>query len=231
MNKKVKVLIVDDEEDICEILRFNLKSEGYSVETAFSAENALEKIKENNYSLFILDVMMEGMSGFQMAEKLRDELESNIPIIFLTAKDTENDMLTGFSLGADDYISKPFSLKEVSARVKACLRRDTSKEEETETTSNIIEVDGLLINISNKIVCIDDKELQLTRKEFDILLLLVASPNKSFTRETILNTVWKNESIVLDRTVDVHITRLRKKIGKYSKRIVSRSNFGYSFKG
>ena len=221
-----RLLVVDDEDDLCEILQFNLSNEGYTVDTASSAEEALEMIPQNEYSLILLDVMMEGISGFKMAEKLKIQMKLNIPIIFLTARDTENDMLTGFSLGGDDFISKPFSIKEVIARIKAVLRRT---EAATKNQQKLITIEGLVINISDKTVAIEGEQLPLTRKEFDILTLLTSSPNRTFSRDEILSKVWGTEVGVLERTIDVHITRLRKKIGVYGARIINRSNYGYSF--
>ncbi len=191
-----RILVVDDEEDLCEILKFNLEIEGYEVDTAYSAEEALKK-DLTVYNLLLLDVMMGEISGFKMARILRqDEKTANTPIIFLTAKDTENDMLTGFNLGADDYISKPFSIRQVIARVKAVLRRTSEKSKE---------------------------------KEFEILKLLLENKGNVFSREEILSRIWKDEVYVLDRTIDVNITRLRKKIGPYGKNIVTRLGFGYCF--
>ena len=191
-----RILVVDDEEDLCEILKFNLEIEGYEVDTAYSAEEALKK-DLTVYNLLLLDVMMGEISGFKMARILRqDEKTANTPIIFLTAKDTENDMLTGFNLGADDYISKPFSIRQVIARVKAVLRRTSEKSKE---------------------------------KEIEILKLLLENKGNVFSREEILSRIWKDEVYVLDRTIDVNITRLRKKIGPYGKNIVTRLGFGYCF--
>lgn len=236
MGKNKSILIVDDEEDICEILQYNLKSEGYSVDVSFSAEDALEKLKKESFSLILLDVMMEGMSGFKMAEILRDELHDSTPVIFLTAKDTENDMLTGFSVGGDDYISKPFSIKELIARVKAVLRRsDIAAENMSQTNGNSeqdteeIRIDELLIQKPSKMVYMKGIPVQLTKKEFEILLMLASSPSHIFSREEILKQVWTDEVYVLERTVDVHITRLRKKLGEYGRRIINRSNYGYMF--
>lgn len=223
----IRLLVVDDEEDLCEILQFNLKNEGYEVDVAFSAEEALEMTPQGEYSLILLDIMMDGMSGFKMAEKLKNQLKLDIPIIFLTAKDTENDMLTGFSLGCDDYISKPFSVKEVIARVKAVLRRIESKKSPLKLTS--IEVGDLVINIQDKIVTIKSENIQLTKKEFEILSLLTSVPNRTFSREEILSKIWAEDTYVLDRTVDVHIARLRKKLNEHGTRVVNRSNYGYSF--
>lgn len=217
-----RILVVDDEKDICDILQFNLEHEGYKVDLANSAEEALSVLTDK-HDLIILDVMMGGMSGFKMAERLRKE-DKNIPIIFLTAKNTENDMLTGFSIGGDDYMSKPFSVKELLARVKSVLKRVSSNKKVQQT---LWQHEGLTIDILNNRVTIDDVEITLTKKEFEILSLLSqASPNV-YTRSEILNQVWGDNEFVLDRTVDVHITRLRKKLGEYSSIIVNRSGFGY----
>lgn len=223
MNKK-KILVVDDEEDLCEILQFNLENEDFLVETAYSAEQALQQLS-HSYDLILLDVMMEGMSGFKMAEKLRKELGINTPVIFLTAKDSENDMLTGFSLGGDDYIAKPFSIKEVIARVKAVLKRAESHL--VPATPAIVELDTLRINPATKNVVLDGRTIILTRKEFEILWLMAQAPHRIFSREEILGKVWQEKEYVLERTVDVHITRLRKKLGEFGKRLVNRSGYGY----
>lgn len=219
---KQRILVVDDEEDLREILKFNLESEGYSVNTASSAEQAL-KMLSDEYDLILLDVMMGGMSGFKMAEKLRKDLQSTIPIIFLTAKDTENDMLTGFNIGGDDYISKPFSIKEVSARVKAVLKRAGS----LTTKKQVIEIGEMHIDLATKCVSVNERLVPVTKKEFEILHMLAQTPGKIFSREAILNKVWNDDSYVLERTVDVHITRLRKKLGEQGKHIVNRSGYGY----
>lgn len=219
-----KILVVDDEEDLCEILQFNLESEGFAVKIANSAEEAL-KIITPDYDLILLDVMMEGMSGFKMAEKVRKDLQLSLPIIFLTAKDTENDMLTGFSIGGDDYISKPFSIKEVTARVKAVLKRTANRE--FEEKKKIIEIDDLTIDLNNKSVFLKDHPILLTKKEFEILSMMAKAPNRIFSREDILGKAWQEDSYVLERTIDVHITRLRKKLGDFSKHIANRSGYGY----
>lgn len=224
MDRK-KILVVDDEEDLCEILQFNLESEGYAVDIANSAEQAL-KIISTDYQLILLDVMMEGMSGFKMAEKVRKELNMITPIIFLTAKDTENDMLTGFSIGGDDYIAKPFSIKEVSARVKAVLKRAGIP---VETANKVIEIGDLQIDITTKNVTLKGEMILLTKKEFEILSMLTKTPNRIFSREDILGRVWEDDGYVLERTVDVHITRLRKKLGEFGKHIANRSGYGYCF--
>lgn len=217
-----RILVVDDEKDICNILQFNLENEGYIVDVATSAEEALNRITDV-HQLIILDVMMGGMSGFKMAEMLR-KAGNYVPIIFLTAKNRENDMLTGFSLGADDYIAKPFSVREVLARVRALLKRTSLIRMPAGTRWSY---KGLSIDIPGNRVKIEGDELSLTKKEFEILSLLAqASPNL-LTRSEILNSVWGDNEFVLDRTVDVHITRLRKKLGSYAHIIVNRSGFGY----
>lgn len=222
-----RILVVDDEEDLCEILKFNLEIEGYDVDTANSAEEAL-KLDLTKYNLLLLDVMMGEISGFKMARMLKKNPETvNIPIIFITAKDTENDTITGFNLGADDYISKPFSLREVQARVKAVLRRTSANG--AEEKPQLLQYQGLSINIEKKKVCIDTLEVALTKKEFEILLLLMQNKGRVFSREDILSKVWQDEVYVLDRTIDVNITRLRKKIGAYGKYIVTRLGYGYCF--
>lgn len=222
-----RILVVDDEEDLCEILKFNLENEGYYVDTANSAEEAL-KMNLGQYDLLLLDVMMGEISGFKMANMLKKNKDTaGIPIIFITAKDTENDTVTGFNLGADDYISKPFSLREVMARVKAVLRRTatvapTDKQEQ-------VSYNTLVIDLTKKKVSIDGQEVALTKKEFEILVLLLQNKGRVFSREDILSKIWSDEVYVLDRTIDVNITRLRKKIGSYGKCIVTRLGYGYCF--
>ncbi len=218
---------MDDEEDLCEILKFNLENEGYEIETANSAEEAL-KMDISSYDLLLLDVMMGEISGFKMANILKkDRKTAHIPIIFITAKDTENDTITGFNLGADDYISKPFSLREVTARVKAVLRR--TKQEEVAALPEQLTYKTLVLDIVKKKVSIDGEEASLTKKEFEILLLLLQNKGRVFSREDILHRIWSDEVYVLDRTIDVNITRLRKKIGAYGKCIVTRLGYGYCF--
>ena len=222
-----RILVVDDEEDLCEILKFNLENEGYLVDTANSAEEAL-KLDIGAYSLLLLDVMMGEISGFKMANMItKNKKTAHIPIIFITAKDTENDTVTGFNLGADDYISKPFSLREVIARIKAVLRRTATIE--TEQVPERIIHESLVLDITKKKVSIEDKEISLTKKEFEILFLLLQNKGRVFSREDILGKIWSDEVYVLDRTIDVNITRLRKKIGIYGKKIVTRLGYGYCF--
>ena len=221
-----RILVVDDEEDLCEILQFNLEIEGYLVDVAYSAEEALKK-DLSVYNLLLLDVMMGEISGFRMARTVRESARTeHIPIVFLTAKDSENDRLTGFSLGADDYINKPFSIREVMARIKAVIRRvESAKEIEVENLS----YETLEMQLNNKKVLVDSNEVSFTKKEYEILKLFLENKNRLFTRDEILVRIWSNEVIVLDRTIDVNITRLRKKIGRYEKNIVTRLGYGYCF--
>lgn len=230
MNEKKRILVVDDERDLCEIMLFNLHEAGYQAEAAYSAEEALQQIvncklsNSKSFDLLLLDVMMPGMSGYELAEHLKeDEQTQHIPIIFLTAKDTEDDTLRGFSLGADDYVTKPFSVREVMARVKAVLGRGRGK------TSWQVVFEGLTINIDKKSVTIDDEPISLTRTEYDILLLLLSHRGQVFSRKQLLDKVWPQDVIVTERTVDVNIARLRKKLGRYTPHLVSRTGFGYSF--
>ena len=220
----IKILVVDDEPDLREILQCNLEAAGYDVDTASSAEEALQMM-DRCPSLLLLDVMMGGMSGFALAKVLREERGLKVPIIFLTAKDTEDDLLHGFSVGADDYISKPFSLQEVMARVKAVLRRaEVTESAERPTSAELLQLDA-----ERKVVRIGSAEIPLSKKEFGILNILTANPGKVFSREQILEEVWQGESYVLDRTVDVHIAHVRKKLGDMGNRIVNRQGHGYCF--
>ena len=226
--KDSRILVVDDEQDLCEILKFNLETEGYQVETANSAEEALEK-DIASYNLLFLDVMMGGMSGFQLAKQLKNsEVTAHIPIIFLTARDTENDTVTGFNLGADDYISKPFSIREVMVRVRAVLRRTASRLEGAEEPA-VISYQGLLLNLDKKSMSVDGEDVPFTKTEFELLRLLLEERGRVFSRQELIDRVWPKDVLVLDRTVDVNITRMRKKIGKFAKCIVTRLGFGYYF--
>ena len=222
---KHKILVVDDEESLCEILQFNLEVEGYEVDVAYSAEQALGMHPER-YSLILLDVMMGEMSGFRMARLLKDDpATAKVPVIFCTAKDSEDDTVAGLNLGADDYIAKPFSVREVLARVRSVLRRTAEAPAEQETVA----FEGLGMDLRRKVCTLDGKELALTKKEFEILALLLAHRGVIFSREEILQSVWSDKVIVLDRTIDVNITRLRRKIGPYGGHIVTRLGYGYGF--
>lgn len=223
MNPKKSILVVDDEQDLCDIISFNLEKEGYAVDSAFSAEEALKK-DLGGYDLLLLDVMMGGMSGFKLAARLKaDPKTSGIPIIFLTARDSEDDTVRGLELGADDYVSKPFSIRELLARIGAVLRRSSGSEEDQ------LVYEGLVLDKERKIVTVDGEEVFLTRTEFDLLQLLLSDQGRVFSRSELIGKVWPDDVLVLDRTVDVNITRLRKKIGQYSTRIHTRSGFGYYF--
>ncbi len=249
-----KLLVVDDEQDLCEILQFNLSRQGYAVDVAYSAEEALPKLRAMAYDLVLLDVMMDGMSGFEMASRMKQEESlAHVPIIFCTAKDTEDDTLRGFNLGADDYIAKPFRISEVLARVAAVLRRTaelrvTNYELQAganyklhagandesrianEDSKPILTCQQLKVDLTEKRVYIADAEVTLTRKEYDILVLLMSNQGHIFSREDILAKVWPDDVFVLDRSVDVSIARLRKKLGaEYARCIVSRSGYGYVF--
>ena len=220
-----KILVVDDEQDLCEILLYNLKSAGYQAEAAYSGEMAMEK-DPSQYNLLLLDVMMPGMSGFELAEKLKaNDKTASIPIIFLTAKDTEDDTLKGFGLGADDYVTKPYSVREVVARVKAVLARS----QKPEVKENVITFEGLVLDLGKKTTTVDGENVSLTKTEFELLTLLMQHRGQVFSRQQIFDAVWPEDVVVSDRTVDVNITRMRKKIGRYGSYIVSRQGFGYVF--
>jgi len=226
MNNKARILVVDDEEDICEIIKYNLESEGFSVDTVTSAEEALQK-KLKKYQLFLLDIMMKGMSGYRLADEIRKRRQLNTPVIFISAKNNENDKLTGFSLGADDYITKPFSVKEIIARVKAVLRRTDSSDD---TVSEIpsIKISGIELDINKKRLSVKGNKKDLTPIEFQLLHMLLKNPGKICSRDHILDIIWKDINVT-DRTVDVHINRLRKKLGSYGKNLVTRKGYGYCF--
>lgn len=230
----MKILVVDDEQDICEILQYNLETEGYEVVTANSAEEASE-LNLPSFSLILLDVMMGEMSGFQFARKLKeDKTTAQIPIIFITALDQEDNIVKGLNIGADDYMAKPLSMKEVKARVKAVLRRTNSVQApppttQQETKANEIRYEGIVLNIDSKSASLDGLELSLTKLEFELLVLFLQHPGKVLTREDLLTKCWPKDVYVLDRTVDVNITRLRKKIGRYGKQIKTRIGYGYCF--
>lgn len=228
-----KILVVDDEQDICEILQFNLETEGYEVDVAYSAEEAM-RLPLAEYDLLLLDVMMGEMSGFQFARFLKQEPKtSDLPIIFITALDDENNVVKGLNIGADDYMSKPLSMREVKARVKAVLRRSNklknTVEEVEDFDDECIDFESLKINLVTKRVYVDNKEVQFTRLEFELLALLVQNAGKVFSREMILDKIWPGDAVVMDRTVDVNITRIRKKIGDYGKYIKTRFGYGYTF--
>lgn len=216
---EIRLLIVDDEETLREGLRTYLEQEGYTVDTAISAEHALEH-HVVDYDLILLDIMMDKMSGTELAAKLKENPDTaDIPIIFLTAKDRDDDMVSGLQLGADDYIVKPFSIKNVMARIEAVLRRTSGKKRQS----------GIVCDRQMLVCTIDGNAVKLTKKEFEILALFLENPGRIFTRDDIMRRVWPEDVVVFDRTVDVHITRLRNKIAPYGKHIISRSGYGYGW--
>jgi len=225
-----RVLIVDDEQDLCEILQFNLIAAGYEADVAYSAEEALDRLSSihpqasHPFDLLLLDVMMPRLSGFELAERLKaDEQTAQLPIIFLTAKDTEEDTLAGFRLGADDYVTKPFSVREVVARVNAVLKRN-------QPPTTLLQYEGLVVDQNSKTVSIDNIAADLTRTEFELLALLLGHRGRVFSRQELIDSVWPDDVIVTERSVDVSITRLRKKLGCYAACIFTRQGFGYGFK-
>lgn len=227
-----RILIVDDEETLCEVVRLNLENEGYEVDIALSAEQALT-MDLKKYSLILLDIMMGEISGIKMAKILKSNVETaDIPIIFCTARDTEDDMIMGLNLGADDYIMKPYTIRNLIARVKSVLRRTSNihKDNSLQENQNILKVNGLQLDLEFKKCTVEGKEVKLAKKEFELLTFLIKHRGKICSREELLSSVWSNEVIVLDRTIDVNITRLRSKIGKYGSYIVTRSGYGYGFK-
>ena len=229
MNKRL--LVVDDEDTLCEALRFNLEAEGYEVDTACSAEEVLA-MDVSGYDLLLLDIMMGEISGIQLAKILKaNPATASIPIIFCTAKDAEDDMVDGLELGADDYIVKPYSLRNVLARVKTVLRRTCWDKPKAEHDNDRVTYEGLTIIPSGKHCIVDGEDVILPKKEFEILLKLVSNVGRVFTREELLKEIWCDDVIVLDRVVDVNITRIRQKIGKYGSLIKSRSGYGYGFMG
>lgn len=222
---KQKILVIDDERDLCEILRFNLASAGFEVHTAYSGEDALTR-DISSYDLLLLDVMMPGMSGFELAARLKqDAATANVPVVFLTALNDEEDTLHGFDLGADDYIAKPFSVREVVARVKAVLGRTSAN------TSSVQELsyESLVMDLAKMTVTVDGEPALLTKTEFEVLKLFLENRGRVFSRQELLDRVWPKDVVVIERTVDVNITRMRKKIGRYSSCIVTRHGFGYLF--
>lgn len=227
-----RILIVDDEETLCEVLKLNLENEGYDVDIAFSAEQALQ-LDIKSYSLILLDIMMGEISGIKMAKMLKaDVTTADIPIIFCTARDSEDDMVMGLNIGADDYIMKPYTVRNVIARVKSVLRRTSGAKAHSPSANraNVLQVEGLQLDLEFKRCLVDGVEAKLAKKEFELLAYLISHRGKMLSREQILGRVWSDEVVVLDRTIDVNITRLRSKIGAYGSYIVTRSGFGYGFR-
>lgn len=232
MDSPKRILVVDDEDTLREALCFNLEAEGYAVSAASSAEEALA-LDLSAFDLVLLDIMMGEISGIQLARIMKaNPLTASVPIIFCTARDMEDDMVSGLDLGADDYITKPFSIRNVLARVRSVLRRTAahaSAPAGTAPRSSVVSFRGLAVDPVRKTCTVDGAEVRLPRKEFEILLKLLSHPGQIFSREEILREIWPDEVIVLDRVVDVNITRIRQKIGKYGKNIVTRSGYGYGF--
>ena len=229
MNDKTRILVVDDEETLCEALRFNLEAEGYAVDTALSAEEALT-MDLSAYSLILLDIMMGSISGIQLAAILKKkDTTARIPIIFCMAKDTEDDMIVGLDIGADDYITKPYSIRNVLARVRTVLRRTASNVEPLSMNAPVT-FQGISVFPERKLCTVNGKEVKMPRKEFELLLMLLRNPGRVFSRDEILQRIWPEDVIVLGRVVDVNITRLRSKLGEYGKNIVTRPGYGYGFK-
>lgn len=226
-----RILIVDDEETLCEVLKLNLENEGYDVDIAFSAEQALT-YDLKSYSLVLLDIMMGEISGIRMAKMMKADVSTaDIPIIFCTARDTEDDMVMGLNLGADDYIVKPYTIRNVIARIRSVLRRTSGhKTPQEQTKTNTLVVEGLHLDLEFKRCLVDGTEVKLTRKEFELLAYLISHRGRVCSREQILSRVWSDEVVVLDRTIDVNITRLRSKIGPYGAYIVTKSGYGYGFR-
>jgi DNA-binding response OmpR family regulator len=224
--EQMKILVVDDEQDLCDILLFNLRASGYVAEAVYSAEQAMEK-NLASYDLLLLDVMMPGLSGFELAERLKtDDSTARIPIIFLTAKDTEDDALHGFGIGADDYVTKPFSVREVMARVKAVLSRSTSSPKSQ--PMNLV-YEGLSVDLIKKTASVDGNVVELTKTELELLCLFLSHRGQVFSRQELIEKVWPQNVVVTSRTIDVNITRMRKKIGRYAACIVARQGYGYLF--
>lgn len=222
-----KILVVDDEETLCEGLRFNLEAEGYSVDVAYSAEEALT-LDLSRYDLILLDIMMGEISGTQLARIVKtNPSTAGVPIIFCTAKDTEDDMVGGLDMGADDYIVKPYSIRNVLARVRTVLRR--AQHSESPDDEREISYKGLTIIPSKKMCMVNGAEVKMPRKEFEILMKLLSHRGHVFSRDELIRDIWPEEVVVLDRVVDVNITRIRGKIGPYAKNLVTRSGYGYGF--
>lgn len=225
---KAKILIVDDEKDILELIEFNLKKNGYHTDTSLSGEEALEKINNNEYDIIILDLMLPGIDGLDLCRIIKsDKKKSMIPIIMLTAKSEEVDKITGFEMGADHYITKPFSPRELLAVIKATLRRTKQRDEEQ---SEIVERGILKIHTGKREVLIKGNEIELTNLEFQILHILAKKSEWVISRQQLIELIHKEDVLVIDRSVDVHIASLRKKLGKYSSMIETVRSVGYRFK-
>lgn len=229
MTEKQRILVVDDEETLCDTLAFNLEAEGYDAETAYSAEEALAR-DLSRYDLVLLDIMMGEISGTQLARIMKSNpVTASVPIIFCTAKDTEEDMIKGLDLGADDYIMKPYSLNAVLARIRTVLRRTCIHSVAAAEKQDRVSYKGLVLLLHNRTCHVDGKEVKMPKKEFELLLKLMSNPGRMFSRQELLKSIWTDDVVVLDRVIDVNITRIRQKVGQYGKNIVARSGYGYIF--
>lgn len=229
MEATKRILVIDDEETLCDTLGFNLEIEGYEVETAYSAEEALTH-NLAGYDLILLDIMMGEISGIQLARIMKSNpATASVPIIFCTAKDSDEDMIKGLDLGADDYIMKPYALKVVLARIRSVLRRTSADRHSMSSDADQVSYKGLVLSARNRTCVVDGNEVKMPKKEFEILLKLVSNIGQIFSRSELLNDIWPDEVVVLDRVVDVNITRIRQKIGTYGKNIITRSGYGYGF--
>lgn len=237
---RTKILVIDDEESLCEILKFNLEKEGYEVDYVLSAEEALDRDDLGTFSLFMVDIMMDRLSGFDFAKRIRNVTETeNIPILFCSALSDEDCIVMGLNIGGDDYVTKPFVIGEVLARVRAVLRRAGAAakrsaaierlEQQANLESDIV-FKTLRIDRNDKICYLDNHDIQLTRTEFDLILFFLTHRNRIYSRGEIIQHVWGDDVVVSDRTIDTNITRLRKKLGEYGINIVTRQGFGYGFK-
>ncbi len=232
---RIRILVIDDEESVCDILKFNLEKDGYEVDCAYSAEEALEK-DLCSYSIFIVDIMMGRLSGFDFAKHLKNTIGTeNTPIIFCSALDHQDDKVMGLNMGGDDYITKPFNISEVLARVRSVLRRShISQTIAVNAAQGHYEPDitfhNLRIGRNAKMAYLNGEPLPLTRTEYDLLLFFLTHRNRIYSRDEILRNVWPDDGKVTSRTIDTNITRLRSKVGEYRDNIVTRPGFGYGFK-
>lgn len=242
-----KILVIDDEEPLCDILKFNLQKEGYIVDCSYSAEEALDRDDLLSFDLFIVDIMMEQISGYDFVQRLRSmKGVDQTPVIFCSALTDEDDKVTGLNIGGDDYITKPFIISEVLARVRAVLRRsmkqaqfhhedapsDASGNEEKRITDLLPDVifRDIRIDQNAKALFLFDREIPLTRTEYDLLLFFVSHRNRIYSRDEIMRSVWPDGLMVSQRAIDTNLSRLRRKLGDYGKHITSRQGFGYGFK-
>lgn len=224
-----RILVVEDEETLCDTLGFNLETEGYIVDTAYSAEEALTH-NLSDYDLILLDIMMGEISGIQLARIIKSNpATASVPIIFCTAKDSEEDMIHGLDLGADDYITKPYSLNAMMARIRTVLRRSASAASQPVEAHDEVSYEGLVLSSRTRTCMVDGKYVKMPRKEFEILFKLLSNRGRVYSRAELLSEIWPDEVVVLDRVVDVNVTRIRQKIGVYGKNIVTRSGYGYGF--